>query len=174
RYILFHHKRHPREMGNDEIEAFLIHLAVDQRVAASTQNQALSALLFLYHEVLETDPGPLDAVRAKNPKRLPVVLTKEEALTVIAALTGANQLIAKLIFGAGLRLIECLRLRVQDLDFDYCQINIRDAAGKVDHVTMLPESLVEPLREHLRRVWAPPTRPRRRPRRRLSSCCSRT
>lgn len=153
RYILFHDKRHPREMGSNEIEAFLIHLAVDQRVAASTQNQALSALLFLYHEVLETDPGPVCAVRAKTPRRLPVVLTKEEALTVIAALTGVNQLIAKLMFGSGLRLIECLRLRVQDLDFDYRQISIRDATEKVDRVTMLPESLIEPLREHLRRVW---------------------
>lgn len=113
RYILFHGKRHPQEMGVPEIEAFLTHLAVNQNVAASTQNQALSALLFLYREVLEMELGSVDAVRAKKPKRLPTVLTKEEARAVIAALSGTNQLIARLLYGSGLRLIECLRLRVK-------------------------------------------------------------
>ncbi|OQY16711.1 MAG: integrase [Anaerolineaceae bacterium 4572_32.2] len=158
RYILFHKTeqgsvRHPKEMGSAEITAFITYLAVEKNVAASTQNQALSALLFLYHEVLELDPGPVAAVRAKRPKRLPIVLTKEEALTVIAALTGVNQLVVKLIFGSGLRLIECLRLRVQDLDFDYRQISVRDDTGEIDRVTMLPASLTQPLREHLQRVW---------------------
>jgi integron integrase len=153
RYILFHGKRHPQEMGVPEIEAFLTHLAVEQNVAASTQNQALSALLFLYREVLETELGPVDAVRAKKPKRLPTVLTKEEAMAVITALSGTNQLIARLLCGSGLRLIECLRLRVKDVDFAYRQITVRDGKGEVDRVTMLPESLrALTLQEHLQRV----------------------
>ena len=152
RYILFHDKRHPREMGAPEIEAFLVHLAVDLNVAASTQNQALSALLFLYREVLEIDPGPVDAVRARKPKRLPNVLTREETLMVLDALSGTNQLIARLLYGSGLRLIECLRLRIQDVDFDYRQIVVRDGKGRVDHVTMLPDSLVQPLQAHLQHV----------------------
>jgi integron integrase len=153
RYILFHGKRHPQEMGVPEIEAFLTHLAVEQNVAASTQNQALSALLFLYREVLETELGPVDAVRAKKPKRLPTVLTKEEAMAVITALSGTNQLIARLLYGSGLRLIECLRLRVKDVDFAYRQITVRDGKGEVDRVTMLPESLrALTLQEHLQRV----------------------
>ena len=110
RYILFHNKRHPREMGVSEIEAFLTYLAVDRQVAASTQNQALSALLFLYREVLKEDlERPLDAVRAKQPKRLPTVLTKEEVLKVIGFLSGTHQLMAKLLYGSGLRLMECVR-----------------------------------------------------------------
>jgi integron integrase len=118
RYILFHHQRHPNEMVSAEITAFLTHLAVDQQVAASTQNQALSALLFLYRHVLNTPLDlTIDAVRAKQPKRLPTVLTKEEALNVIEHLKGTPQLMAKLLFGGGLRLMECLRLRVKDLDF---------------------------------------------------------
>jgi len=152
RFILFHHKRHPGTMGNIEIKTFLTHLAVDKNVAASTQDQALSAILFLYRHVLEIDPGPVAAVRAKKPRHLPVILTREEALTIIAALTGVNQLIAKLIFGSGLRLIECLRLRVHDLDFDHRQISVRDSDGKIDRLTVLPASLIAPLQEHLRRV----------------------
>jgi len=140
-------------MGNAEIETFLTHLTVDKNVSASTQNQALSAILFLYHQVLEIDLAPVTAVRAKKtPHHLPVILTREEAMTVIAAMSGTNQLIAKLIFGFGLRLIECLRLRVQDLDFDYRQINVRDDTGEIARVTMLPSGLLAPLREHLRRV----------------------
>jgi integron integrase len=154
RFILFHDKRHPKEMGASEIEAFLTHLAVDQKVAASTQNQALSALLFLYRDVLEQDLSgdAIDAVRARQPKRMPTVLTREEALSVIAALSGTNRLIARLLYGSGLRLLECLRLRVKDLDFAYHQITVRDGKGEKDRVTVLPESLFEPLQEHLRRV----------------------
>ncbi len=118
RYILFHDKRHPREMGAAEIEAFLTHLAVDRNVAASTQNQALSALLFLYRQVLKQDlVGSIDSVRAKRPKRLPTVMTKEETLRVIGFLSGTHQLMAKLLYGSGLRLMECVRLRVKDVDF---------------------------------------------------------
>jgi integron integrase len=154
RYILFHDKRHPEEMGAREIEAFLTHLAVEKNVAASTQNQALCALLFLYNEVLEKDltPDVIDAVRAKKPKRLPVVLTRDEAMSVLAALSGTNQLIARTLYGSGLRLIECLRLRVKDIDFAYRQITVRDGKGQKDRATILPASLVDPLQEHLRRV----------------------
>ena len=154
RYILFHNKRHAKEMGSAEIEAFLTHLAVDQNVAASTQNQALSALLFLYREVLkkDLDPYSIDAVRAKRPKRLPTVMTREEVRAVIAALSGTHQLMAQLLYGSGLRLVECLRLRVKDLDFAYRQITVRNGKGEVDRVTMLPQSLVVPLQQHLQRV----------------------
>jgi len=153
RFILFHNKRHPREMGAPEIEAFLTHLAVERRVAASTQNQALSAILFLYREVLGIDLDlPLHAIRAKRPRRLPTVLTHDEALRVIAALSGTHQLMAKLLYGSGLRLMECVRLRVKDLDFDQHVIIVRDGKGAKDRVTILPDSLITPLREHLQRV----------------------
>jgi integron integrase len=153
RFILFHDKRHPQEMEATEIEEFLTHLAVDKNVAASTQNQALSAILFLYQEVLHKDlDRPLDAVRAKKPKRLPIVLTKEEIQQVLAAMSGNYQLIAKLLYGSGLRLIECLRLRVKDVDFAQHQIIVRDGKGGKDRVTVLPDSLIEPLQKHLRRV----------------------
>ncbi len=118
RYIFFHDKRHPKDMGAAEIEAFLTHLAVQQKVAASTQNQALSALLFLYRDVLRHPlDGPIDAIRARKPKRVPTVLTKEETLQVIGTLSGTYALMAKLLYGTGMRLMECLRLRVKDLDF---------------------------------------------------------
>lgn len=153
RYIFFHDKRHPLEMGATEIEEYLTYLAVDQNVAASTQNQALSAILFLYQNVLKKDlERPLDAVRAKKPKRLPVVLTRAEVQQVLAALSGTQQLIARLLYGSGLRLIEGLRLRVKDVDFAQHQIVVRDGKGGKDRVTMLPESLVEPLQEHLHRI----------------------
>jgi integron integrase len=153
RYILFHHKRHPREMGSPEVEAFLTHLAVAQKVAASTQNQALSAILFLYREVLRSPLDlPIAAVRAKKPKRLPTVLTKDEALKVIGGLSGIQQVMAKLLFGSGLRLRECVRLRVKDLDFAQHQIIVRDGKGAEDRVTMLPGSLITPLQGHLTRV----------------------
>jgi len=150
RFILFHAKRHPNEMGVPEIEAFLTHLAVQENVAASTQNQALSALLFLYREVLHKElDGPIDALHAKKPKRLPTVLTKEEAHRVFDRLSGVNLLMAKLLYGSGLRLMECLRLRVKDLDFDYRTVTVRDGKGEQDRVTILPESLVVPLQDHL-------------------------
>jgi integron integrase len=153
RYILFHDKRLPTEMGAPEVEAFLTHLAVKENVAASTQNQALSALLFLYREVLHQDLGPIDALRAKRPRRLPTVLTKEETLRLIGCLSGTHQA-AKLIYGSGIRLMECLRLRVKDLDFGYRTITVRDGKGEQDRVTVLPDSLVPLLREHLQRVKA--------------------
>jgi integron integrase len=153
RFILFHNKRHPNEMGCQEITAFLTYLAVNQHVAASTQNQALSALLFLYRDVLNISLDlPIAAVRARQPKRFPTVLTKDEALKVIGCLAGVHQLMAKLLFGSGLRLMECLRLRIKDIDFAQCQIVVRDGKGAEDRVTMLPNSLMTPLQEHLLRV----------------------
>jgi integron integrase len=150
RYILFHNKRHPQEMGKQEVERFLTHLAVERHVAASTQNQALSAILFLYKEVLEQDIGWLDNVeRAKRPARLPVVLTATEARAVLAHLEGRHRLMANLLYGAGLRLMECVRLRVKDLDFEYRQITVRDGKGQKDRLTLLPDSLIEPLQTHL-------------------------
>ena len=152
RYIYFHNVRHPAEMGAPEVQAFLTHLAVEGNVAASTQNQALSALLFLYYVVLGQDLGPIDAMRAKKPKRLPSVLTKEEVHHVLGHLSGLHLLMAKLLYGSGLRLMECLRLRVKDLDFAQRQILVRDGKGEKDRVTMLPESVVVPLQDHLRIV----------------------
>jgi len=154
RYIHFHNVRHPSEMGAPEVEAFLTHLAVKKNVAASTQNQALSALLFLYREVLRQDLGPVDALRAKRPKRLPTVLTKDETLRLIGCLSGTHQLMAKLIYGSGLRLMECLRLRVKDLEFDRRALIVRDGKGAQDRVTVLPDSLIPLLQEHLQRVKA--------------------
>jgi len=153
RFIIFHDKRHPNQMGAAEIEAFLTHLAVKKNVAASTQNQALSALLFLYREVLHKDlDGPIDALRAKKPRRLPTVLTKDEARRVLEHLSSTHQLMAKLLYGSGLRLMECLRLRIKDLDFAQREIVVRDGKGEKDRVTMLPESLIALLQEHLRSV----------------------
>jgi integron integrase len=152
RYIHFHNVRHPAEMGAPQVQAFLTHLAAEENVAASTQNQALSALLFLYQEVLHQDLGPIDAMRAKKPKRLPSVLTKEEMHRVLDHLSGTHLLMAKLLYGSGLRLMECLRLRVKDLDFAQHQIFVRDGKGEKDRVTMLPESLVSPIQDHLRIV----------------------
>jgi len=154
RYIFFHGVRHPAEMGTAEVEAFLTHLAVKENVAASTQNQALSALLFLYREVLCQDLGPVDALRAKRPKRLPTVLSKEETLRLIGCLSGTHQLMAKLIYGSGLRLMECLRLRVKDFEFERRAIIVRDGKGAEDRVTVLPDSLIPLLQEHLQRVKA--------------------
>jgi integron integrase len=153
RFIRFHGTRHPREMGAAEVEAFLTHLAVDGKVAASTQNQAKSALLFLYKEVLESELPWLDNVeQAKAPKRLPVVLTRAEVQALLTRLDGTHWLMASLLYGAGLRLMECLRLRVKDVDFSRKEILVRDGKGFKDRVTMLPVALVEPLRTHLERV----------------------
>jgi integron integrase len=153
RYILFHRKRHPAEMGAPEMEQFLNHLAVEKRVAASTQNQALSALVFLYREVLRQEFEWLDNLeRAKKPVRLPVVLTESEARHVLAHLDGRNWLMASLLYGAGLRLMECVRLRVKDVDFEYRQITVRDGKGQKDRVTMLPESSAELLKHHLEKI----------------------
>ena len=130
RFILFHKKRHPNEMGEPEVSAFLSHLAVDKRVAASTQNQALSALLFLYKDVLKTPLDWIEGVqRAKRPSRLPVVFTREEVQAILRNLDGTKWLMASLLYGAGLRLTGCLRLRVKDIDFGYSQIVVRDGKG---------------------------------------------
>jgi len=153
RYILFHHKRHPQDMGGPEIQAFLSHLALHENIASSTQNQALSALLFLYRDVLRLQLDyPIDALRAKKPRRLPTILTKQETTKVIRHLSGIHQLMAKLLYGGGLRLMECVRLRVQDLDFAQHQILVRNGKGAKDRVTMLPASLIQPLQAHLHLV----------------------
>ena len=153
RFIFFHGNRHPRDMGEAEVTAFLNDLAATRNVAGGTLNQALSALLFLYKEVLGRDLAWLDGlVRAKRPPRLPTVLTRTEVEAILAQLTGVRWLIASLLYGAGLRVMECLRLRVKDVDLEYRQILVRDGKGEKDRVTMLPERLVEPLRAHLHRV----------------------
>jgi integron integrase len=155
RYIHFHNVRHPAEMAEPEINAFLTHLAVKEKVAASTQNQALSALLFIYRHVLGREVGDLgEVIRARKPKRLPVVLTRDEVKAVLANLSGDKWLMASVMYGAGLRLMECLRLRVQDLDFSRNEILVRDGKGAKDRITMLPESLKAPLQEHLETVKA--------------------
>jgi integron integrase len=150
RFILFHGRRDPREMGGREVAHFLTHLAVDRRVSASTQNQALNALVFLYRHVLQIELElPIDAVRAKRPKRLPTVLSKEEAMCVLAAMTGTHQLMAKLLYGSGLRLMECVRLRVKDLEFPQRMIVVRSGKGMKDRVTVLPDALSEPLKQQM-------------------------
>ncbi|NOT86355.1 MAG: integron integrase [Methylococcaceae bacterium] len=153
RFILHHDKRHPKDMGAAEIEAYLSHLAVARNVSASTQNQAKSALLFLYKVVLEIELPFLDKVtQAKAPKRLPVVLTQAEVLAVLTRLDGSIWLIASLLYGSGLRIMEALRLRVKDVDFTRREIVVRDGKGFKDRVTMLPLSLVAPLKSHLLKV----------------------
>jgi integron integrase len=155
RFILFHGKRHPRSMGAAEIETFLSSLAVDRNVAASTQNQALSAILFLYKEVLGLDLPWLDNItRAKKPQRLPTVLTRAEVEKVLTLMHGTPALVARLLYGAGMRLMEAVRLRVKDVDFEMHQVTIRDGKGQKDRVTMLPVALVAPLQTllHERRV----------------------
>ncbi|OHB81076.1 MAG: integrase [Planctomycetes bacterium RBG_16_64_10] len=153
RFIGFHQYRHPRQFGEVDVNRFLTHLAVKEHVAASTQNQALSAILFLYEHVLEQ---PLDriegVVRARRPKRLPVVLTVDEVSRIMAHLGGDKWLIAMLLYGGGLRLLEALRLRVKDLDFERGEITVREGKGDKDRVTMMPRAVVRPLQEHLRRV----------------------
>ncbi|GHU04566.1 integron integrase [Betaproteobacteria bacterium] len=150
RFILFHRKRHPVEMGAVEVEAFLTHLAVQENVAAATQNQALSALLFLYREVLGVDlPWLENVVRAKRPARLPVVLTRREVAAVLDRIQGTHGLMARLLYGTGMRLMECMRLRVKDVDFERAEILIRDGKGGKDRVTMLPQTLLAPLQVHL-------------------------
>jgi integron integrase len=153
RYIFFHGKRHPVEMGAPEVTAFLTSLAVHENVAASTQNQALSALLFLYREVLGVElPWLDDVIRAKRPQHLPVVLTREEVRAVLQRLDGVPRLMALLLYGAGLRLLECCHLRVKDIDFATNQIVIRDGKGRKDRVTMLPAAVKAALITHLERA----------------------
>jgi integron integrase len=155
RYIFFHGKRHPAEMGGPEITRFLTSLAVDRKVAASTQNQALSALLFLYRTVLDLDvPWMDDVVRAQRPERLPVVLTRDEVRAILRRLTGPTRLMGYLLYGAGLRLLECCRLRVQDVDFGANQIVVRAGKGDKDRVTMLPAVVRDDLVAHIARMSA--------------------
>ena len=150
RFILFHNKRHPQDMGKDEIEAYLTHLAVNRHVSPSTQNQAFNALLFLYRNVLETEfPENINAYRSKRPFRLPTILTKAETMKIISMMTGFHQIMVKILYGSGLRAIECSRLRVKDLDFDMSEIMVRDGKGKKDRVTILPDDIKNPLRKHL-------------------------
>ncbi|HTN93881.1 MAG TPA: integron integrase [Gallionella sp.] len=155
RYIYFHGKRHPRDLGARHIEAFLTHLAVEGKVSASTQNLAKSALLFLYREVLEIKLPWLDNItQAKAPRRLPVVLTVGETQAVLSRLAGSHALIASLLYGSGMRLMEAVRLRVKDVDFARCEILVREGKGFKDRVTMLPEAVIEPLKAHLAKVKA--------------------
>ena len=155
RYILFHHKRHPSEMGKMEIEAFLTHLAVSRQVSSSTQNQALNAILFLYRQVLGIDlPWLDDVIRAKQSQRLPVVLTQAEVNLLLSHLDGTYALIAQMLYGTGMRLMECVRLRVKDIDFERREVIVRDGKGGKDRVTILPDKLTHVLKAQLEHVHA--------------------
>jgi len=153
RYIFFHKVRHPADMGKQELNAFLSHLAVKEHVSASTQTQALSALVFLYRHVLERDLGLLEGVvRAKRPGRVPVVLTRSEVRQLLTHLDDVVLLVCTLLYGSGLRLLECLHLRVKDIDFERLEIAVRDGKGQKDRVTMLPVSCKQPLLDHLVKI----------------------
>jgi len=153
RFIIYHNKRHPKEMGRLQIEAFLTYLAVKRKVSASTQNQALNAILFLYRQVLFIDlPWLEDVTRAKKPVRLPVVLSVSEVGDILASLDGVKCLVAQLLYGTGMRLMECLRLRVKDIDFERKEILIRQGKGGKDRVTVLPDKVSDTLAMHLERV----------------------
>lgn len=155
RYVAFHDRRHPRDLGAPEVEQFLTHLAVNGKVSASTQNQALQAVLFLYRQVLGVDlPWLENVTRATRPKRLPVVLSRAEVRSLLAALEGTPWLVANLLYGSGLRLIEALRLRVKDLALERGELIVRDGKGGKDRVTVLPATLIAPLRGHLTRLQA--------------------
>ena len=151
--IYFHNKQHPEDMGEQHISAFLTHLAVDRKVASSTQNQALCALVFLYREVLKKEIGEFEnLIRAKKPRKLPVVFTRQEVKEVLLQLDGVNWLLGQLLYGAGLRVMECVRLRIKDIDFGYDQLVVRDGKGKKDRVTMLPGIIGNDLQRHLQKV----------------------
>jgi integron integrase len=153
RYILFHNKCHPKDMGVPEIEAFLSHLAVEGNVSASTQNQALSALIFLYKHVLKQElDSRIDAIRAKRPTYLPTVLTPEEVRSILTHMSGIHRLLIQILYGSGLRQTECLQLRVKDLDFQQSQIMVRSGKGGKDRITPMPKKVIEPLQEHLQTV----------------------
>jgi integron integrase len=149
RYLRFHGLRHPREMGSAEVNAFLTHLAVEEQVSASTQNQALAALLFLYRDLLERDLELEGVIRARTRQRIPVVLSEAEVRAVREKLEGESALVVGLLYGSGLRLMEALRLRVKDLDLERRELTVRDGKGSKDRLTMLPQSLVSALQEHL-------------------------
>jgi integron integrase len=153
RYVKFHGRRHPRDMGPTGVEAFLTHLAVETKVGASTQNQALQALLFLYRQVLDIElPWLENVIRASRPKRLPVVLSAAEVRSLLAHLDGTSWLIANLLYGSGLRLMEAHRLRVKDLVIEHGELIVRDAKGGKDRVTVLPATIIAPVREHLAKL----------------------
>ena len=156
KYILYHNKRHPREMGTEEINDFITYLVNQKNVSASTQNQAISAILFLYRHVLkiQLDETALVSVRPAKPKRVPVVLSMQEARSVIGKMTGVYKLMTQIMYGSGLRLMEVLRLRVKDLDFANHQIIVHDGKGENDRITMFPDTLLEPLRLHIQQVKA--------------------
>lgn len=155
RFILFHGRRHPRDMGAPEVQAFLSHLAVERRVSPSTQNQAKSSLLFLYRHLLEVDlPWLSEVVQAKRQPRLPVVLTPGEVRILLDQMSGDMALVAQVLYGTGMRLMEGLRLRVKDLEFERREVTVREGKGGRDRVTMLPDRLAAPLRAHLERVRA--------------------
>jgi len=179
RFILFHNKRHPKDMGDVEIEQFLNHLVLKRGVSASTQAQALNAVVFLYKQVLEMEIGQFENLRKSNkPKRLPVVLSVSEVGQILSLLDGRNHLMASLLYGSGLRLMECIRLRIQDIDFDYSQLHVRNGKGQKDRVTTLPKSLFNELRNQMKQtrlihqqdleegfgeVWLPPALSRKYP-----------
>ena len=152
RFILHHNKRHPNEMGEEENTQFINQLATREKASASTQNLALCAIIFLYKNIIKQEIGDLQILWAKKPKRLPVVFTRSEVKRVLDQFRGTNWLMANLLYGAGLRLTECLQLRVGDIDFEYKQITVRNAKGEKDRVTMLPEKIIEPLKKHLKNV----------------------
>ena len=155
RFILFHGKRHPRDLGPADIEAFLTHLAVERTVAASTQNQAKSAILFLYHEVLRVEMPWLDEIEsAKRPQRLPVILTRAEVDLLLRHVDGLAGLLVRMLYGTGMRILELLRLRIKDVDFARREILIRDGKGAKDRVTVLPDRIAIALREHIAHVQA--------------------
>jgi integron integrase len=153
RFIRFHKGHHPRDIRGPGVEAFLTFLAVERRVSASTQNQALAALLFLYRDVYGVELGWIDGiVRARTAEHLPVVLSREEVARVLGFMTGTEWLVCSLLYGSGMRLTECLQLRVKDVGFDYKEVTVRDGKGRKDRVTVLPDRLIPPLREQLERV----------------------
>ena len=155
RFILFHDKRHPNDMGAQEVQAYITYLAVERKIASSTQNQALSAIAFLYRYVLQKDIAlATDLVRPSRPERLPTVLSHQEVISVLNKMTGVTQLMTKLLYGSGLRVTECLRLRVKDLDFGNHQLLIRDGKGEKDRITILPDSLYADLQAQLQIVKA--------------------
>jgi len=153
RFVRFHNYSHPESLNEDDVVSYLNYLANDMNVAASTQNQALSAIVFLYSHILDQPLQHLDKLkRAKKPKRLPVVLTEQEAMAVIQSMDGVPQLVVSLLYGSGLRISEALRLRLLDLDLDYKQITVRNGKGLQDRVTMIPDSLVDKIRIHIQKV----------------------
>ena len=153
RYIIFHNKKHPKDMGEKEINEFLSHLAVKENVSASTQNQALCAIIFLYKHVLKIDIGDLEEmVWAKKPIKEPVVFTQSEAEKILDKLNGKYWLMAMFLYGSGLRLLECLRLRIKDIDFDYKSVTVRDGKGQKDRTTMLAKKIVDPLKKHIKNI----------------------